>query len=113
MWPAFAWGPEGDGESAASEYGYGLMSIGDATAIRLGVTRAIRLQGGRFPPPLADLLEFVRAEREAPDLSGAQTTNECPACREEGTQARTVIVDRNGIASCNDADHRWAWKVRA
>lgn len=109
MWPAFAWGVEGAPQSAAAEYGHGLMSIGDAAAIRSGVTQAIRITGGRFPPPLADLLEFVRAERTRVDHETGNTPNLCPEC--DGDQG--AVVDRNGIASCTNGLHRFAWRVSA
>lgn len=109
MWPAFSWGSGKD--SAAAEYGYGLMSIGDAAAIRTGVTNAIRIVGGRFPPPLAELLEYVKAEVTRVDRQPGNTPNLCPECGEQEVES-PAVVDRNGIASCLVGEHRSAWRVR-
>jgi hypothetical protein len=111
MWPAFNWGAPDDPRAAAREYGRALMDIGDAAAIEAGVSRALREVDGRFPPPLAELLRYVKAEK-APAMFVVPDAvpNRCSVCRELGEDPG-VVVDANGWASCVNGEHRRAWKV--
>lgn len=69
-WPAWSWAAEME-----REYGRALMDVGDPELIELGTTRAIREVSGRFPPPLADLLQLIercRIERKVAEAGGAR-----------------------------------------
>lgn len=112
MWPAFNWGEPGATVSAARDYGEGLAAMGDADAITRGITRALRVEGGRFPPPLADLLVYVRAELPARAVSMPDNPpNRCPVCQSAGDRSRKAVVDENGMASCTDGTHRHVWRA--
>jgi hypothetical protein len=112
-WPAYSWGVASDPAAAARLYAAALRDVGDAGAIRRGVTAAIRSVPGRFPPPVAELLEFVRAERpERPPLViPAVVTNRCRQCEAEGLELEVVVDERSGLASCVNGLHRSAWFV--
>jgi hypothetical protein len=111
-WPAHRWGDPTDPLAPARDYGEALLDIADAAAIDAGVTRAIREFPGKFPPPVSELLRYVRearGPRPAPTLP-ADPANRCPICRqEEATNA--VVVDRNGWASCTEGSHRQVWRA--
>lgn len=112
MWPAFRWGDETDPHSAAREYGAALLQITDPAAIRDGTTKAIREVGGRFPPPAAELLDYIRAAiKPTPIRIPDNPPNRCPECTAAGTLELEVVVDGNGWASCTDGLHRTTWKA--
>ncbi|MGE0025724.1 MAG: hypothetical protein AB7O78_01790 [Thermoleophilia bacterium] len=111
MWPAFRWGDHDDPHSAAREYGAALLQTDDPAAITAGTTNAIREVGGRFPPPVAELLDYVRAAiKRTPIVIPDNPPNRCPQCTAAGLDLE-VIVDGNGWASCTDGLHRTTWKA--
>jgi len=113
MWPAHRWGDAEDPSSAAREYGLALLEIPDAGAIARGTTAAIREVGGRFPPPVAELLEYVRAEipRPEPAPLPAVIENRCPVCREQGLETEVVVDPGTRLASCVEGVHGYSWRV--
>jgi hypothetical protein len=54
MWPAWSWSKEME-----REYGLALMDAGGPEFVEAGTTLAIRECPGKYPPPLADLLQRI------------------------------------------------------
>ncbi len=113
MWPAHRWGEPGDPHNAAREYGEALLDVGDAGAIVRGTTAAIRSIGGRFPPPVADLLAYVRHELPPPERPPVPENppNRCPICAEQGETNAVTVDPETGIASCVEGLHRMTWRA--
>lgn len=110
-WPAHRWGDPHDPLAAARDYGEALLEVDDAAAINAGVTRAIREFPGKFPPPVSELLRYVREARGSkPVIIPDDPENRCPICAEDG-ELHAVVVDSNGWASCTEGAHRTTWRA--